>query len=158
MTKIFSIAAGIVLVATSAFAAGPHVPAGYSLPPSHFADGTRTSDPMSDSPLRLKADGELAAVQLVTKSPITPYLGVSRKVEPEEEGSPSIYRDSEKDASPLEDYRLEAGFGCLLDDNASLNVGYRFAEPTSALADPASAALEASADDLRISFDLKLPF
>jgi hypothetical protein len=158
MMKIFSITAGIVLFATIAFAMDAQVPAGYSLPPTLLADGARTTDPMNDSPLRLKADGELAAVHLVTESPFTPYLGVSRKVEPEEEGSPSFYRDSEKDASPLADYRLEAGIGCLLDDNASLNVGYRFAEPTPALTDPASTALEASADDLRISFDLKFPF
>jgi hypothetical protein len=113
---------------------------------------------VNDSPLRLKTNDELAAVHLVTESLFTPYLGVSRKVEPEEEGSPSIYRDSEKDAFPLADYHLEAGIGCLLDENASLNIGYRFAKPNPVLTDPVSSALEASANDLRISFDLKLPF
>jgi hypothetical protein len=158
MTKIFSIATGIVLFATSAFATDAQVPAAYSLNPSLLADCARTTGPVNDSPLRLKTDDELAAVHLVTESLFTPYLGVSRKVEPEEDGSPSIYRDSEKDIPLLADYRLEAGIGCLLDDHASLNIGYRFAEPTPALMDPTSTALEASADDLRIFFDLKLPF
>jgi hypothetical protein len=158
MTKIFSIAAGIVLFATSAFATDTQVPVGYSLPPSPIADRALTTDPVNDSPFRLKADDELAAVHLVTESAFTPYLGISRKVEPEEEGSPSIYRDSEKGAFLLADYHLEAGIGCLLDDNASLNIGYRFAEPNPVLTGPSSSALEASTDDLRISFDLKLPF
>jgi hypothetical protein len=156
--KFFLIAAGIILFATSTFATGGEVPAGYSLNPSFLADCARTTDPVDDSPLRLKAEGELAAVYLVTESPFTPYLGVSRKVEPEEKGSPSIYRDSEKGASLLADYRVEAGIGCVLDDHASLNVGYRFAEPTPALTGPAFSVLDAGADDLRISFDLKLPF
>jgi hypothetical protein len=158
MAKIFLIAAGIVLFATSAFATGAEVPAGYSLPPELLAGGAPTADAGNTPPLRLKADDELAAVQLVTKSPISPYLGVSRKVKPEEPGSPSLYRDSEKDASPFADYRLEAGLGCLLNDNTTLNIGYRFAEPTTTLTDPASAALGASNDDLHISFDFKLPF
>jgi opacity protein-like surface antigen len=158
MAKFFLIAAGIVLFATSAFATGAEVPAGYPLPPDLLAGGAPTADPANNSPLRLKADDELAAVQLVTKSPISPYLGVSRKVEPEEQGSPSLYRNSEKDASPFADYRLEAGLGYLLNDNATLNIGYRFADPTTALMDPASAALGASNDDLHISFDFKVPF
>jgi len=158
MTKIFSIAAGIVLFATSAFATDTQMPVGYSLNPSLLADLALTTDPVKDSPLRLKADDELAAVHLVTESAFSPYLGVSRKVEPEVEGSPSIYRGSEKDASPLADLHLEAGIGCLLDDHASLNIGYRFAERNPVLTDPASSALEPSTDDLRISFDLKLPF
>jgi hypothetical protein len=156
MTKIFSIAAGIVLFATSALATDTQVPVGYSLNPSLLADRALTIAPVNDSLLRLKADDELAAVHLVTESAFSPYLGVSRKIEPEEEGS--IYRDLEKDAFPLADYHLEAGIGCLLDDHARLNIGYRFAEPNPVLTAPASSALEASTDDLRISFDLKLPF
>jgi hypothetical protein len=158
MTKIFSVVAGMVLLATTTFAAGAKAPAGYSLNPSLLAGSPRAAEPTSDSPLRLKADDKSAAVHLVTEGPFSPYLGASRNAEPEQEGSPSLYRATEKDDSPLADYRLEAGIGCLLDDNASLNLGYRFAEPTPALTDPTSTALEASADDLRISFDLKLPF
>ncbi|MEZ4598482.1 MAG: hypothetical protein R2940_01690 [Syntrophotaleaceae bacterium] len=153
MGKIFLIAAGIALFASTAFAASTQVPAGKSLPPSLLDDCARTTTPPNDSPFNLRADGDLAAIHLVTESPFTPYLGITRKMEPEEEGSPSVYRDSEKD-----NLRLELGIGCLLGDNASLNVGYRLADPTSALMDPSSAALETEADDLHISFDLTLPF
>lgn len=158
MTKIFLIAAGIALFATTSFAMGVKVPAGYSLNPSLLADCAPTTSPADNSPLRLKADDELAAVHLVTQTPFSPYVGASWKAEPEEEGSPSVYRDTEKDDTLLADYRLEAGIGCLIDDNASLNVGYRFSEPTTSLTNSASSALETNADDLRISFDLKLPF
>lgn len=155
MTKIFLVLAGIVFFSTTAFASGEPDPAGYSLNPSLLADCIRTTETTNISPLRLKADDNSAAVQLVTRTPFSPYLGASRHAEPEDEGSPSIYHSPEKDGSPLADYRLEAGIGCQLDDNANLNVGYRFTEP---LGDPTPAALEARADDLRISLDIKLPF
>jgi hypothetical protein len=161
MRKIFAVPAGLLLLATTAFATGMPVPAGYSFDPTLNEKNcpSPAAAKESQSPLRLQADDKSATLHLLTEIPFSPYLGASREAGPEEEGTPSGDSNPESQDSPsLDDYHLEAGFACPLNDSTRLNVGYRFAEPLPNMTEQVPAALQEQADDLRISLDFKLPF
>ena len=94
-------------------------------------------------------------VRLTTKSPIAPYLEAVGGPEPTADELrllPDRFRDS-----PLERYQLGAGIGIAVEDKASLSLGYRFNQPLSLLDDNRQTTLS-EREDLRIFFDLKLPF
>jgi len=160
MRWIFSVTAGLLLLATTAFATSkPAIPAGYALDPSLSAKCSASPPAEKEFPLRLEGDKNSTALHLVTGAPFSPYLGARLEGVFEEEGTPSDDTASESRNSPsLDDYHLEAGFACPLNDSTRLNVGYRFAEPLANIMDQVPAALKEQTDDLRISLDFKLPF
>jgi hypothetical protein len=61
------------------------------------------------------------------------------------------------DHDTLADYRLEAGIGVKVEDTTSLNLGYRFRSTPSLLDDRGNDPLSLSGD-LRLTFDIKVPF
>ena len=63
----------------------------------------------------------------------------------------------EQARGPLSNYHLEAGVGLLLEDKTSLNLGYRFHNQPSLLDERRNDPLSMSGD-LRIGFDIKVPF
>jgi len=109
----------------------------------------------AEPPLIVKKDEEAASVRLQTDTPLAPYLGAQRgpELSPEE----ARLLQERKERGELPDYRLEAGVGLFVEDQASLNLGYRFHEPPSLLNERSTDPLTLSGD-LRISFDLKMPF
>ncbi|WP_027713819.1 hypothetical protein [Desulfuromonas sp. TF] len=161
MRIIFSLLGGLLLQATTAFATGTPALPGYALDPSLSAKchSSPTAAKESQFPLRFQADDKSAALHLLTEIPFSPYLSASREAGPEEEGTPSGDFNPESQYSPsLDDYHLEAGFACPLNDSTRLKVGYRFAEPMPNMMDQVPTTLQEQADDLRISLDFKLPF
>lgn len=157
MNRMLSMLAGLLLLATAALASEAPAPDGYALDPSLTAKTSPRPAPKK-SPFSLRANDNSAALQLVTKGAISPYVGASREEEAKEEETSSDGFVPESGGSSLEGYHLEAGFACSLNNNAKLNVGYRFADSLSNMMDEAPPALQEQTDDLRISLDLKLPF
>lgn len=100
-------------------------------------------------------DTKQPRVRLQTETPIVPYLGAERSPElsPEEQR----LLGQEQARGPLSNYNLEAGVGLLLEDKTSLNLGYRFHERPSLLDERRNDPLALSGD-LRIGFDVKVPF
>ncbi len=94
-------------------------------------------------------------VRLSTKAPISPYLEAVGGSEPTAEELrllPDQFRNN-----PLERYQLGAGINISVEDRASLSLGYRFHQPLSLL-DDSRQTTPSEREDLRIFFDLKLPF
>jgi hypothetical protein len=94
-------------------------------------------------------------VRLSTNTPISPYVeavGGPTPTADELRLLPETFRQN-----PLERYQLGAGIGIAVDDNASLSLGYRVHQPLSLLDDTRQAS-NPLRDDLRIFFDIKLPF
>lgn len=150
MRKIFSILAGLLLLATAAFAELPSQ-GSYALDPSLSANCCSTPA-AKDSPLRIVAAEDRAAVHLVTRATLVPYVGAGLE-------APSEGHDSPADEESAEtDYHFEAGIACPLDDYTRLNVGYRFDDPLPTFTGSHPESLDEREDDLRISFDLRVPF
>lgn len=148
--KIFSALAGLLLLSATAFAEAPS-PSGYTLDPSLSAT-CRSTPAAKDSPLRIVAAEDSAAVHLVTRAALVPYVGAGLE-------SPSEGLDSHTYGESSDpDYHLEAGIACPLDSFARLNVGYRFDDPLPTFTGSQPDSLAEGEDDLRISFDLRLPF
>ena len=94
-------------------------------------------------------------VRLETEGAVAPYLGAGQG----EELSPQELRllpEVEK-RKLSEDYHLEAGIGLFVEDKASLSLGYRFNTPPSLLDENRNDPLSTSGD-VRIKFDIKVPF
>lgn len=94
-------------------------------------------------------------LRLLTESPISPYFGAERRPEPSSEELRLLGERGER--SLLGDYKLEAGVGLHVEDKTSLNLGYRFQNPPSLLNERRNDPLSLSGD-LRITFDVKVPF
>jgi hypothetical protein len=94
-------------------------------------------------------------VRLQTDTPLSPYLGAERG--PELSAEELRLLPETKGPGGLPSYQLEAGIGVLVEDKASFNLGYRFHEQPSLLNERRNDPLSLSGD-LRIGFDVKVPF
>ena len=109
----------------------------------------------SSPPIVVDKDAKKPRVRVQTETPIVPYLGVERG--PELSLEEQRLLGQEQARGPLSNYNLEAGVGLLLEDKTSLNLGYRFHERPSLLDERRNDPLALSGD-LRIGFDVKVPF
>jgi hypothetical protein len=112
-------------------------------------------EPATDAPVAIEKGAIQTNLRLQTETPLSPYVGAERGPEllPAEQRLPPQARAGQGPAG----HRLEAGIGLFVEDQASLNLGYRFHEPPSLLNERSTDPLTLSGD-LRISFDLKMPF
>lgn len=94
-------------------------------------------------------------LRLQTEMPLSPYVGAERGPDLSPEERRLLPAEEVRDG--LAGYRLEAGVGLLIEDRTSLNLGYRFHDHPSLLDDRRSDPLNLSGD-LRIGFDVKVPF
>jgi hypothetical protein len=109
----------------------------------------------SGSPVVVQQDDKKMNVRLQTEGPIAPYVGAERA--PELSAEELRLLADQKGRGGLSDYQLEAGLGVHVEDNASLSLGYRLHDQPSLLGDRRDDPLSLSGD-LRISFDIKVPF
>lgn len=100
-------------------------------------------------------DEKATNVRLQTESLVAPYLGAESGPELSPEERRLLPEDEVSNG--LAGYRLEAGVGLFVEDRASLNLGYRFQNPPSLLNERSNDPLSLSGD-LRITFDVKVPF
>ncbi len=127
----------------------------YRFDPALSIESPRPASISADPNVVVEKRDDKTSLRLQTEGPISPYFDATQgpELSPEE-----VRLLQEKvDLDPLGAYRLEAGIGVLVEDNASLNLGYRFHEPPSLLNEQRTDPLSLSGD-LRISFDLKVPF
>jgi len=103
----------------------------------------------------IKKDERETNLRLQTETPISPYLGTEHGPELSPEELRLLPEGKARDG--LGDYKLEAGVGLYVEDKASLNLGYRFQNPPSLLNDRSNDPLTLTGD-LRITFDIKVPF
>jgi hypothetical protein len=94
-------------------------------------------------------------VRLQTETPLSPYLGAERG--PQLSAEELRLLPEAKEQGGLSAYQVEAGVGVFVEDKASLNLGYRFHDPPSLLDERRTDPLSLSGD-LRIGFDVKVPF
>jgi hypothetical protein len=149
MRNVFSVLAVLLLLSPPAFATGVPAPTGYELDPALIAESS-SSPSGKESPFRIVAEEDNAAVHLVTRGSLIPYVGAGLEAQ---DPDSLTYGESAK-----ENYHLEAGIACPLDAHARLNVGYRFDDPLPALTGSQPDSDMERESDLRISFDLRLPF
>lgn len=109
----------------------------------------------SSPPIVVDKDAKKPRVRLQTETPVAPYLGAERG--PELSLEEQRLLGPEQARGPLSNYHLEAGVGLLLEDKTSLNLGYRFHQQPSLLDERRNDPLSLSGD-LRIGFDIKVPF
>jgi hypothetical protein len=95
------------------------------------------------------------SVRLQTETPLSPYLGAERG--PQLSAEELRLLPEAKEQGGLSAYQVEAGVGVFVEDKASLNLGYRFHDPPSLLDERRTDPLSLSGD-LRIGFDVKVPF
>jgi hypothetical protein len=124
-------------------------------------------DPVLTGELLLPAHGPTArsvvieaapiegGVRLATETPVAPYLEAVREQEPTADELRLLPDGYER--APLERYQLGVGVGIAVEDRASLSLGYRFHQPLSLL-DEQRRDLTDPRGDLRVFFDVKLPF
>jgi len=101
-----------------------------------------------------KGDGK-ASLRMQTETPLSPYLGAERG--PQLSADELRLLPEAKQQGGLSAYQLEVGVGVLIEDKTSLNLGYRFHDPPSLLDERRTDPLTLSGD-LRIGFDVKVPF
>jgi hypothetical protein len=94
-------------------------------------------------------------VHLRTESTISPYLDAERG--PELSIEELRLLPMSEDVDGASDYKLEAGIGLYVEDKARLNLGYRLQNQSSLLDDSSSDPFSLSGD-LRVTFDVKVPF
>ena len=95
------------------------------------------------------------SLRLQTDTPLSPYFGAERG--PQLSAEELRLLPEAKEQGGLSAYQLEAGVGVFVEDKASLNLGYRFHDPPSLLDERRTDPLSLSGD-LRIGFDVKVPF
>lgn len=95
------------------------------------------------------------SLRLQTEGPLTPYVGAERGPELSPEEVRLLPEFNGRGA--LGDYSLEAGIGLQVEDNTSINLGYRFHTHPSLLDERRNDPLSLSGD-LRVTFDIKVPF
>jgi hypothetical protein len=143
------------LSSTEGFAQQPGGGPIYNFDPALSVEEERAPAISSGPQIVVDKDAKQPSVRLQTEMPIAPYLGAERRPElsPEEQR----LLGQKKERGPLSDYHLEAGVGLLLEDKASVNLGYRFHERPTLLDDRRNDPLSLSGD-VRLSFDVKVPF
>ncbi|MCM2263696.1 MAG: hypothetical protein NDI73_00730 [Desulfuromonadales bacterium] len=94
-------------------------------------------------------------VRLQTEGPIAPYFGAEQAPELSAEEL-RLLRDN-VESEKMTDYRIEAGIGLKVEDTTSINLGYRFHDHPSLLGERRNDPLSLSGD-LRVTFDIKVPF
>jgi hypothetical protein len=127
----------------------------YRFDPALNVAEPRPSAMTRDPPVVVDQDDRQTNVRLQTEKPLVPYLGAERGPELSPEERRLLPPEQARDG--LAGYRLEAGVGLFVEDKTSLSLGYRFHDPPSRLDDRRSDPLNLSGD-LRIGFDVKVPF
>lgn len=143
------------LASSVAFAQPPEDVSVYRFDPAVSVAEPRLPTISSSPQIIVDQDTKKPRVRLQTETPIVPYLGAERG--PELSLEEQRLLGQEQARGPLSNYNLEAGVGLLLEDKTSLNLGYRFHERPSLLDERRNDPLSLSGD-LRIGFDLKVPF
>ena len=106
-------------------------------------------------PIAIEAGGAEGEVRLSTKTPVAPYVEAINGKAPIAEELRLL--PDEQQRGPLDRYQLGAGIGIAVEESTSLSLGYRWHQPMSLLNDKPPATV-APRDDLRIFFDVKIPF
>jgi len=127
----------------------------YRFDPALSIESPRPASISADPNVAVEKRDDKTSLRLHTDGPISPYFDATQGPELSPEEVRLLQEKVDLDA--LGAYRFEAGIGVLVEDNASLNLGYRFHEPPSLLNEQRTDPLSLSGD-LRISFDLKVPF
>ena len=143
------------LSSTLAIAQQPEDASVYRFDPAVSVAEPRAPAISSSPPIVVEKDVKKPRVRLQTETPIAPYLGAERM--PELSLEEQRLLGQEQARGPLSNYHLEAGVGLLLEDKTSLNLGYRFHNQPSLLDERRNDPLSMSGD-LRIGFDIKVPF
>ena len=112
-----------------------------------------TSEPVR--PITIESGGTEGEVRLSTKAPIAPYVEAVNGKTPTAEELRLL--PGEMQRGPLDRYQLGAGVGIAVEENTSLSLGYRWHQPMSLLDDKRPATVTPR-EDLRIFFDVKIPF
>jgi hypothetical protein len=126
----------------------------YRFDPALTVEGSRPSALSAESPVVIDKDGNKANVHLQTEGPFTPYVGAERT--PELSDREAQLLADKRAKGELPDYHLEAGIGLLVEDKASLSLGYRFSNPPSLLDERRNDPLSLDGD-VRINFGFKVP-
>lgn len=126
----------------------------YRFDPALAVEGSRPPALSAGPPIVIDKDGNKASVHLQTEGPLTPYVGAERTPALSDE---EVRLLADKRAQgELSDYHLEAGIGLLVEDKASLSLGYRFSNPPSLLDERRNDPLSLDGD-VRINFGFKVP-
>lgn len=152
--------AGLVLVCSS-FAALAQPGGGepvYRFDPALSVESPAQSYLSADpqSIVVIEKDREENGVHLRAETPVSPYLEAERgpELSPEEE---RLLAGNAEGGSLPPDYRLEAGIGLYARDRARLNLGYRLQSQSPLPGEHAGEPFTLTGD-LRITFDIKVPF
>lgn len=127
----------------------------YRFDPALSIEGPRPHTISNDPNVLIEKREDKTSLRLQTDGPITPYLDA-------EEG-PELFPDERRlmqdklGRDSLADYRLEAGIGVKVEDTTSLNLGYRFRTQPTLLDERRNDPLSLTGD-LRVTFDIKVPF
>jgi hypothetical protein len=127
----------------------------YRFDPALVVDTPPTETLPSGAPVVVERNGDQTSIRLQTGAPLAPYLGAERGTQLSAEELRLLPEGEERDAAVA--YKLEAGVGLFVEDKTSVNLGYRFHNEPSLLNERRNDPLNLSGD-LRIGFDLKLPF
>ena len=127
----------------------------YRFDPALSVEGPRSAAISADPQVVVEKREDKTSVRLQTDGPVAPYLAAEEG--PELSAEERRLLQEKLDLDKLADYRLEAGVGVLVEDRASLNLGYRFRADPSLIDERRNDPLNLSGD-LRLSFDIKVPF
>jgi hypothetical protein len=128
----------------------------YRFDPRLVLEGPRAPAIAADPNVVIVRQENQASMRLQTETQLSPYLDAERGPELSAEEQ-RLLAEGKKDGGELSDYRLEAGIGLFVEDQASLNLGYRFHTHPSLLDERRNDPLSLTGD-VRISFDVKVPF
>jgi hypothetical protein len=154
--RVDLIAVGLlVFCVTPLFAEDESEESLYRFDPTLTVAEPRPPDVTQDPAVVVDQDGRQTNLRLQTGLPLTPYLGAERGPELSPEERRLLPAEQARDG--LAGYRLETGVGLFVEDRTSLSLGYRFHDPPSLLDERRNDPLNLSGD-LRIGFDVKVPF
>jgi len=127
----------------------------YHFDPALNLKNSRPPAIAADPQVVIEKGDRQTSVRLQTETPLSPYFGAERG--PQLSAEELRLLPEGKAQTGLSAYQLEAGVGVFVEDKASLNLGYRFHDPPSLLDERRTDPLSLSGD-LRIGFDVKVPF
>jgi hypothetical protein len=152
-TRTFALL-GSLLLAVSAWGEPP-VAERYNYDPVLTGGHLLPAHGPAGRPVVIETTPTEGGVRLATETPVAPYLEAVRDREPTADELRLLPDGYERD--PLERYRLGVGVGIAVEDKASLSLGYRFHQPLSLLDEERRDPTDPRGD-LRVFFDIKLPF